>query len=120
MQCIYSKLSFNDIKYDVDIDVLSKNIFKKHLDQFSKNIISETINHFDEITSIIKKNLINWKFNRISNISKAILLTSYAHYKYVEKIDKAIIIDIAVKLAKKYLDINDYKFINGILEKILN
>lgn len=120
MQCIYSKLSFNDIEYNVDINTISKNIFKKNLDKFSKNIILKVIDHFDEITLAIEKKLINWKFNRISNITKAILFMSYAHYKYVEKIDKAIIINIAIKLAKKYLDTNDYKFINGILDKILN
>lgn len=119
MQCIYSKLSFNDIKYNININNLSKNIFKKNLDEFSKNIILKTFNHFDEIISIIKKYLINWKFNRISNITKAILLMSYTHYKYIEKVDKAIFINIAIKLAKKYLDDNDYKFINGILDKIL-
>ena len=120
MQCIYSKLSFDDIKYNIDINILSKNVFKKNLDEFSKKIILETIKHFDEITSIIKKNLINWEFKRLSNVTKAILFMSYTHYKYIEKIDKAIIIDIAIKLAKKYLDVGDYKFINGILEKILD
>ena len=120
MQCVYSKLSFDDIGYDININIISKNIFKKNLDKFSKNIILKIIDHFDEITLVIKKNLINWEFNRISNIAKAILFMSYAHYKYIEKINKAIIINIAIKLAKKYLDVNDYKFINGILDKILN
>ena len=43
---------------------------------------------------------------------------SYTH-KQVENSDKSIIINIAVKLAKKFLDKDDYKFVNGILDKVL-
>ena len=45
---------------------------------------------------------------------------SYAHFYYVEKVDKRIVIDIAVNLAKKYIDDNQAKFINAILDKVLN
>lgn len=119
MQCIYSKLSCDDADCNVNIDKISENIFKKNLDQFCQKTISETFQHLNEITAIVKQNLVNWRMERISNLAKAILFMSYAHYKYVETINKAIIIDIAIKLAKKYLDVNDYKFINGILDKIL-
>lgn len=119
MQCIYSKLSYNDANCDIDINQISKKIFKKNIDNFCQKTISETMQHLDEISIIIEKKLVNWKIKRISNLAKAILFMSYTHYKYIEKIDKAIVIDIAIKLAKKYLDVNDYKFINGILDKIL-
>ena len=41
---------------------------------------------------------------------------SYTHYHYIEKVDKKIVINIAVTLAKKYIDDKQAKFINGILD----
>ena len=41
-----------------------------------------------------------WKWSRLPLLSQAILLMSYAHFYYVEKVDKRIVINIAVELAK--------------------
>ncbi len=41
---------------------------------------------------------------------------SYAHYKYVEKVDAKVVINVAVELAKKYIDDKQAKFINAILD----
>ena len=43
---------------------------------------------------------------------------SYAHSK-IEEVDKRIIINIAVELAKKYIEPKQAKFINGILDEVL-
>ena len=45
---------------------------------------------------------------------------SYAHFYYVEKIDKRIVINVAVELAKKYIEEKQAKFINAILDEVLN
>lgn len=44
---------------------------------------------------------------------------SYTHFKYIETIDKAIVIDVAVKLAKEYIEEKQAKFINAILDEVL-
>ena len=41
---------------------------------------------------------------------------SYTHYKFIEKVDKKVVINVAVDLAKKYIDDKQAKFINGILD----
>ena len=59
-----------------------------------------------------------WNFDRLNLLEQAILVMSYTH-KQTQDTDKRIIINIAVKLAKNYLDKDDYKFGNGILDKVL-
>ena len=45
---------------------------------------------------------------------------SYAHIHYTDDdVDKSVVIDVAVRLAKKYLDRDDYKFVNAILDNVL-
>lgn len=58
----------------------------------------------------------NWKWERLPLLTQAILLMSYTHFYFIEKADKAVIINIAVELAKKYIDDKQAKFINGILD----
>lgn len=82
--------------------------------------VNETLKHYGEIISILEPHLVDWKWNRLPLLTQAILLMSYAHYKYVEDIKKNIVINIAVELAKKYLgDKKDVSFINAILDKVL-
>ena len=44
---------------------------------------------------------------------------SYAHFYYVEKVDKKVVINTAVDLAKKYVEEKQAKFINAILDGVL-
>jgi transcription termination factor NusB len=44
---------------------------------------------------------------------------SYIHYFHIEEVDKGVVIDIAVRLAKVYLDAKDYRFVNAVLDKVL-
>ena len=44
---------------------------------------------------------------------------NYLLFKYIETIDKAIVIDVAVKLAKEYIEEKQAKFINAILDEVL-
>ena len=60
------------------------------------------------------------KLERINLVAHAIFLLALSEYKYVEEeIEKSALINVAVTLAKKYLDEKDYKFINAVLDKVL-
>ena len=62
----------------------------------------------------------HWTFDRLNRVEQAILLLSCVHYLYVEpEVEKAVVINIAIKLSKAFLGDNDYKFVNAILDKVL-
>ena len=86
---------------------------------YIKNVVFYSLEKYDEITKAFLPHLKNWKWSRIPSITKAILVMSYAHYTYVEKVNKRIIISIAIELAKKYIDEKQAKFINAILDEVL-
>ena len=46
-------------------------------------------------------------------------MMAYSHFYYVEKVDKRIVINVSVDLAKKYVDEKQAKFVNAILDKVL-
>ena len=86
---------------------------------YVQNMISSVLLHYGEIINAFNPHLRNWKWERLPLLTQAVLLMSYAHFCYVEKIDKSIIINVAVELAKKYIEEKQAKFINAILDEVL-
>lgn len=86
---------------------------------FSKEVVIKSLSNINDIKAKYQVNMPKWKFDRINAIARAILLMSYTNFKIIGGVDKSIVIDLAVRLAKKYLDKDDYKFINGVLDKTL-
>lgn len=123
MQVLYIELTHIAMRDDFALEKTMEDVFNlpfNSIDLFSRGVVIKASAHINEIVPILDNALEkSWKWKRISRIAQAILLMSYTHFHYVEKVDKAVVIEIAVKLAKKYLDQNDHKFINAVLDKVL-
>ena len=89
---------------------------EKDVDPYILQTITESLKNYGEIKLAYAPYLKNWKWERLPLLTQSILLMSYAHYKFIEKVDKGVVINIAVELAKKYIDDKQAKFINAILD----
>lgn len=75
-----------------------------------------SLQKYGEIKNAYIPYLNKWKWERLPLLTQAILLMSFTHYKYLGPVDKSIVINIAVNLAKKYIDDKQARFINGLLD----
>ena len=75
--------------------------------------------NINEIKATFQANMPKWNFDRLNAVERAILIMSFTHKKVEDNTDKRVIIDVAVRLAKKYCDKDDYKFVNAILDNLL-
>ena len=75
--------------------------------------------NFDDIVLKIENNLIGYKLDRICKTDLAILIVAIYELLYLKEPTK-VVINEAVELAKKYSTENSYKFINGLLGKIVD
>lgn len=109
----YSRISEEVIK-----DLLPEG---EEMPLFILDSVNLSLLHYGEAVEAIAPYLTNWKWERIPLLSQAILLMSYTHFYYVEKgkVDKKVVINTAVELAKKYVEEKQAKFINAVLEKVL-
>ena len=89
------------------------------VDDYIKSSIAFSLQKYGEIVKAFQPYLKNWTWDRLPLLTQAILMMSYSHFYYVEKVDKKIVINIAVELAKKYIDPKQAKFINAILDGVL-
>ena len=79
--------------------------------------IVEQINDIDKSKNELEKKLDkSWKFERIGKMEQAIMINALIEL-LLNNTEKRIIINEAVELAKKYCDVDSYKFINGVLDK---
>lgn len=120
---LYAILTYADMKEEVNIEELVSGISETsyaEADPYLKKIVIASLKHLDEIIAVLNAHMNKWTFDRLNRVEQALLLLSYSHYFYVEDtVDKGVVIDVAVKLAKTYLDAKDYKFVNAILDKVL-
>lgn len=122
MSLIYAALTYTALKEPVDVEALVEDYFGVRYDEadlFVKTILIKVIKHYEIAVSHLEPHMVNWKFSRLNRVAQAILLLAYAHFHYIKDADKNVIIDVAVRLSKKFLQDDEYKFINAILDKVL-
>ena len=121
MTCIYDALIYADAGQEFSVEEIMTSVFEVGYDEisfFCKEMVIKSLAHVNEIKSIFQEKMPKWKFDRLNLVEQAILIMSYTH-KQTQEVDKSIVINVAVKLAKKFLEKDDYKFVNGILDKVL-
>lgn len=121
---IYQCLTLESLNKDYDIkQIISDNMEMdfEDCDIYLKHAVVSALAHKNEAIEAYTPNLKKWRFERLSFLLRSLLFLSYAQYYYVKNVDmdKKVIINVAVNLAKTYLEKDDYKFVNAILENTL-
>lgn len=122
MICIYDALIYTEMDEEFSLEDVMEGVYMEEysdIPYFSKEIIIKSLSNINEIKSVFQVNMPKWGFDRLNALERAILLMSYTHFNVIKDAQKPVIIDRAVRLAKKYLDKDDYKFVNAILDKTL-
>ena len=123
VQTMYSFLMLEKTNQVIDFKEIIKLVFEREYEETSvyiRELLLSSLKYQRIIIEEISKYLKNRVFERLNVCMQAILILSYAEYYYMKDSDKAIVINIAVKLAKKYGDGQDYKYINAVLDNALD
>jgi N utilization substance protein B len=88
------------------------------LDSEVFKVTESVIEKRDQLDEIIKPYLANWRFERIGVCTKLILRLSVWELEYTDT-PPTIIINEAIELAKCFAEKDAYKFVNGILDKLV-
>ena len=85
---------------------------------FTRLLVSGTIEHIEEIDSVIKAHLTNWDFDRLNKVDLAILRISIYPLLYQKDLHSSIVIDEAIDISKQFGSDDSFKFINAILDSV--
>ncbi len=86
---------------------------KEYAAEILKDISENEGSYIEEISNYLP----NWSFERENYVEQALLLAAVSELK-LQKTDKAVVLDEAVEIAKKFCDEDSYRYINGVLDKI--
>ena len=106
------KIDLNSTLVDV-FDVEDITSIDEYALEIAKSISINQQNFIEEISKYLKR----WTFDRLNYLDQAILLVGAAELK-AAKVQKAIVIDEAISIAKEYCDDDAYKYINGVLDRL--
>jgi transcription termination factor NusB len=123
LAALYGALTYLDMKSELDVEGLISGIYDlpyADCPSFTKAVVIAALKNLNTIIPVYNTHMNKWTFDRLNRVEQALLLLSYTQFFYVDKdVDKAAVINVAVILAKKYLEAADYKFVNAILDKVL-
>jgi len=84
---------------------------------FFNQLARNTVHNLDFLKESLSRHLKDWDFDRLNYVEQAILLVATCELR-LEEVEKAVVINEAVELSKKYCDDNSYRFINGVLDQL--
>lgn len=115
MKCMYQHLLLNkDIRKCVFENMHGSNEIDGYLYSLTMGTVENEYVFIKKANSLLRD---DWDFNRLSVLEQAILLISFQEI-LVNETPKAVVINEAVTMAKKYCDDTSYKLINGVLDQL--
>lgn len=87
---------------------------------YIKKTYAGIIQNYDEILSIISSNMERYTIEQLNKVDLSILIEAIYNISILKSLEVKVEINEAIELAKKYSTDNSYKFINGVLAKIVN
>lgn len=116
------KLIFESLFHEYDEQLSKENltVLKKEDDnKFFEDIMKNFNEHKELLKEEIEKHLKNFEYDRLFKIDLAIIYLAVTEIKFCET-PKAVAINEALELAKKYSTGKSSKFINGLVSAIVN
>lgn len=107
-----------------DADHVIRTVLNQDLDPsaltFATALFLKTIDHRDQANEIIRRHTLNWELTRIALIDRLLMRIAIVELLYFPDIPPKVTINECIEVAKEYSTAQSGKFINGILDAILN
>lgn len=87
--------------------------------EFAKALVHSVLQHVDEIDRLIKSKVMHWESDRIAVVDRMILRMAIAELLHFPDIPPKVSINEAIEIGKVFSTSNSGRFINGVLDAIL-
>jgi N utilization substance protein B len=87
--------------------------------QYAQALVRGTVDHREEIDSMIRGQADNWRLERMPPVDRNILRLAIFEMLYERDTPKLVVVDEAIELAKKFGSEQSGRFVNGLLDGLL-
>lgn len=98
-------------------EMLDEKKIRNKQQEFAMGLFEGVIKNIETIDEKIISNLKGWEFEKLGDMEKALLRLATFEILYSE-VDRAVVINEAVELSKKFCTEQSPKFINGVLDAV--
>jgi len=119
LQILYA-YEMNDDSLTTITDGILSDITNEADIAFCNSLISNAVANAGKIDDMIKKRVNNWEMDRIALIDKLLLRLGITELLFFPDIPPKVSINEVIEIAKDFSTSNSGKFLNGILDAILN
>ena len=85
----------------------------------AKKLVKGTVDHQEEINSLIKTQAAHWRMERMPAVDRNILRLAVYEMLHESEVPKHVVLDEAIELAKKFGSERSSRFVNGLLDGLL-
>ena len=103
----------------IDLPVLLQSAEQPELRAFALELIEAVIKHRNDVDQHLDEVMQDWHMTRLARIDADILRLATVELRYVGTPDR-VAFNEAVELAKRYSDEDSYRFINGVLRRVVD
>ncbi len=86
---------------------------------YAQRLVEGTMENLPSIDSMIRQHAENWRLERMPAIDRNILRLAVYEMLHETRVPKVVIVDEAIELAKKFGSENSGRFVNGLLDGVL-
>jgi N utilization substance protein B len=119
LQALYAHELSNEPITDIMETILGE--LKPHKDDFAfaVQLVRTVLGHEEEIEGYIKAKVAHWEISRIAVVDRMLLRMGIAELLYFPDIPPKVTINELIEVAKNYSTEKSGKFVNGVLDAIL-
>ena len=119
MQIMYEMDAANTMDAESAEKLCSERLTGKNVERGAL-ILKNIIDNIEDIDKVIDDNSKTWKTGRMPKVDLAIMRLIIGEIRYGDDLPKAIAVNEAINLAKKYSTERSSKFIHGVLGAVIN
>jgi N utilization substance protein B len=87
-------------------------------EDFSRLLVTGTIENIGAVDSMIERHLKNWELSRLNRVDLAILRMSAYTLMYQKDTPASVVINEAIGISREFGTDESFRFINGVLDSI--
>ncbi|BAI88945.1 MULTISPECIES: transcription antitermination factor NusB [Arthrospira] len=111
--------AINRLSTAVELPELVQLASQQEVHSYAVKILVELNTHREALDSCLEAAMVDWQLGRLPHIDRDILRIAVTELLYMG-VQEQIAVNEAVELAKRYSDHNSYRFINGVLRRVVD
>lgn len=114
-----TQTAINRLAHAVELPEFIQMTNQKEVRAFALELLTNTAKHRDAVDEVLESAMVAWQLKRLPRIDRDILRIAVVEMDYLGTPDK-VAINEAVEIAKRYSGEDGYRFINGVLKRVVN